>query len=376
MEGTPPFIKQKPGDRGSRYEVGGSWTVEYSQACLKASLSLMVPSHTPITLCGDGLKQFDVTGIWLLFRRLNELKLAGADIEMEGFPAGYAALLQGEGVLIPKAPHEKDIINLQEIPKLVGQKIRQACERAADILAFLGQCWVLIWGAVLHPTRFRFRAFIKQCEVTAVQALPIVGLISLLIAIVISYQGSMQLKRFGAEIYTIDLVAISVLREMAVLLTAVMIAGRSGSAFAAEIGTMKFNEETDALVTIGIDPMKLLILPRLVALTLMMPLLTFFADMMGLLGGGVLSIMTKGTSLAFFFSRLSDAIRMNDFWIGLGKAPVFGFIIAVVGCYHGMKVRNSTESVGKETTQAVVDSIFLVILSDALFSLLFTALDI
>ena len=206
--------------------------------------------------------------------------------------------------------------------------------------------------------------------------MPIVGLISFLIAVVTAYQGAAQLKRFGAEIFSINLVTISVLREMGVLLTAIMLAGRSGSAFAAEIGTMKLNEEIDALKTTGLDPMEVLVLPRILALMVMTPLLAFFADMMGLLGSGALTVATTDTSWLLYRSRLITAIRMPDFWIGLSKAPVFGLLIGITGCFHGMSVANSAESVGKETTNAVVHAIFLVMCADAIFSIVFTMIDL
>jgi phospholipid/cholesterol/gamma-HCH transport system permease protein len=369
-----PSIETTIANGNPVYVVIGSWTVDYAQDCLKASLAIPAKQQGQITIRCNDIKQFDATGIWLLFRRIEELKRAGVRVELEGFRQDYLTFLQEVAASLEEPG--KDLAQLRQLPKELWDFFRRAFKQAADVLMFVGWCWMLLFDAIIHPLQFRFRAFIKQCEVTAVRAAPIVGLISFLIAIVIAYQGSMQLKRFGADIYTVDLVTISVLREMAVLLTAIMIAGRSGSAFAAEIGAMKLNEETDALVTTGIDPMRLLVLPRIAALTIMMPLLAFFADMTGLAGGGLLTVLTTKTNWLLYISRLSDVLRMNDFWIGVGKAPAFGFIIAVVGCYHGMKVSTSAESVGKETTNAVVDSIFLVILADALFSLLFTALNL
>jgi phospholipid/cholesterol/gamma-HCH transport system permease protein len=371
---THPTIRLTVQQDQKIYLVDGLWTVDHATECLDASQKINPPKQAKIVILCRDLKQFDVTGLWIFYRRIDEIRRAGTTVELQGFRQDYIDFL--DGVLKASAPPPKDLIRLRHLPGEMWKLWKTPIRQGLDILDFLGKCWVLLFGILWRPTHFRFRAFIKQCEVAAVRAAPIVALISFLIAIVISYQGSYQLKRFGAEIYTVNLVAVSVLREMAVLLTAIVIAGRSGSAFAAEIGAMKLNEETDALTTTGIDPLQILVLPRVAALTVMMPLLAFLADVMGLLGGGLLTTATTNMNWQLFISRLSDAIRVNDFWIGIWKAPVFGFVIAVVGCYHGFRVTNSAESVGRETTAAVVHSIFLVILIDAVFSLILTALDL
>ncbi len=206
---------------------------------------------------------------------------------------------------------------------------------------------------------------------TGIQALPIIGLLAVMIAIVIAYQGVVQLRPYGGEDFTINLVAVSVLREMGVLITAIMVAGRSGSAFTAEIGVMKAREEIDALTVIGLDPMQVLVVPRLIGLVITLPLLTFFSDVMGLAGGAAISQALLHVSPAQFIDRLPQAVDTSDLFVGLFKAPVFAVVIAVIGCMHGLRVRGSAESVGKETTRAVVKAIFLVIVLDALFSIFF-----
>jgi phospholipid/cholesterol/gamma-HCH transport system permease protein len=229
---------------------------------------------------------------------------------------------------------------------------------------------------VVRPSRLRLTALTHHLEQTCVNALPIVGLISFLIGIVMAYQGADQLRRFGAEIFTIDLLAISALREIGILLTAVVVAGRSGSAFTAEIGMMRVNEEVDALRTMGLDPLEVLVLPRLLALMIALPLLTFFADIMALVGGGLMVLMLADLSVQQFLNQLLSAVTPTTFWVGMVKAPVFAFVIALVGCFEGLNVTGSAESVGRLTTKAVVESIFLVIVIDAAFSILFSMLGV
>lgn len=358
------------------YRIGGEWTSDNAAGCLSASAAILAQPKQKIVLQCGGLERIDITGAWLLNRRIDALQNQGAQVVLEKFRPEHFRFIEHVGALhhyaTPAAKPGWRLGLLSNIRRWSFAHINHMI----DALSFAGWCLSSLIATLFQPSRFRGKAFVKQCETAAVGAAPIVALISFLIAVVTAYQGSAQLKRFGAEIFSINLVAISVLREMGVLLTAIMLAGRSGSAFAAEIGTMKLNEEVDALKTTGLDPMDLLVLPRVLALTLMTPLLTFLANMMGLLGAGVLTVATTETNWALYESRLTTAIRMNDFWIGMSKAPVFGLIIGMVGCYHGMRVAGSAESVGRETTSAVVASIFLVMLADAIFSIVFTLMDI
>jgi phospholipid/cholesterol/gamma-HCH transport system permease protein len=213
-------------------------------------------------------------------------------------------------------------------------------------------------------------------ERTGLDALPIVGLLSFLIGVVLAYQGADQLRRFGAEIYTVNLLGVAVLREMGVLLTAIIIAGRSGSAFTAQIGTMQVNEEIDALRTLGLDPIEVLVVPRILGLVLTLPLLAVYADFMGLLGGCLMSLATLNIQIPTFLDQLQGAIGLWTFWVGIIKAPIFAMVIALVGCYEGFNVERSADSVGRLTTQSVVEAIFLVIVADSAFSILFSLLKI
>jgi phospholipid/cholesterol/gamma-HCH transport system permease protein len=247
---------------------------------------------------------------------------------------------------------------------------------AALMLSFFGRICTALGRTLVQPWRLRATALVRQMELTGIDALPIVGLLSFLIGIVLAFQGADQLRRFGAEIFTVNLLGVSVLRELGVLLTAIIVAGRSGSAFTAEIGAMQVNQEIDALETIGLDPVEVLVLPRLLALVVTLPLLAFFASIMALVGGGLMVVLALDIPLALFVRQLAGSVRAATLWAGMVKAPVFAFLIAMVGCYEGMRVTGSAESVGRLTTTSVVVSIFLVILVDALFSILFAQLGV
>jgi phospholipid/cholesterol/gamma-HCH transport system permease protein len=234
---------------------------------------------------------------------------------------------------------------------------------------------VVLSRAFAHVRMLRFSSIVRHIHETGVSAIPIVSLIAFLISVVVAYLGAQQLSRFGATIFVVDLVTIAVLREMGVLLTAIIVAGRSGSAFAAEIGEMQLNEEIDALRAMGMNPIELLVVPRLVGLVIALPCLAVIADAMGLAGGGLLSLLQLHIPLTQFTIRLREALSPTTFWAGLVKAPIFALLIGMVGCYRGMQVRDSARELGRLTTMAVVQSIFLVILADAAFAILFVQID-
>jgi phospholipid/cholesterol/gamma-HCH transport system permease protein len=258
----------------------------------------------------------------------------------------------------------------------IGEVTIALSRRALSMLGFGGLVASAIAGLLGRPRRLRVTATTVQMEQTGLNALPIVGLLAFLIGVVFAYQGADQLRRFGAEIYTVNLLGIAILRELGVLLTAIIIAGRSGSAFTAQIGTMQVNQEIDAMRTLGLDPVEVLVVPRLLGLGLTLPLLVFYADAMGLLGGALMCWATLGISVPAFIDQLRGAITEWTLWIGIIKAPFFAAIIALVGCYEGFNVAGSADSVGRLTTQSVVEAIFLVILADSAFSILFSVLRI
>lgn len=278
-----------------------------------------------------------------------------------------------ERIGLPEAPVAPAFVQLLEG---FGEFASNAGRTAFGLMAFIGEIFITFLKNILHPRSFRFHAIVRHIEETGIRALPIICLLAILISMVISYQAATQLQRFGASIFTVDLTVISILREMGVLTTAIMVAGRSGSAFAAEIGVMKLREEIDAMKTMGLDPVEVLVLPRLLAMLITLPILAFLADITGLVGGGMVSIFLLDIPIDQYIDRVDQVAKPTMFFVGLIKAPVFAFVITIVGAYQGMNVSGSAESVGKLTTVAVVQSIFLVILMDALFSIVFSSLGI
>ena len=246
---------------------------------------------------------------------------------------------------------------------------------ARGAVGFFGRIVMVLREAFTRPGALRVPSLVRHIYETGITAIPIVSLIAFLISVIVAYLGAQQLSRFGANIFVVDLVTISVLREMGVLLTAIIVAGRSGSAFAAEIGVMQLNEETDALRAMGMNPIEVLVVPRVLALIIALPLLTIVADAMGLAGGGLLSLLNLHIPLPQFINRLRESLAPTTFWSGLVKAPVFAMLIGMVGAYRGMQVRESARELGRLTTVAVVQSIFMVILADALFAVLFVKID-
>lgn len=247
---------------------------------------------------------------------------------------------------------------------------------ALDLIVFLGQVAVGLFLTCLHPKRLRIVSVFYHIEKMGVNALPIISLLALSLGLVLAYQGEEQLRRFGAEIYTINLVSISMLREIGVLITAILVAGRTGSSITAQIGIMKINQEVDALNTLGLNPMDILILPRIIALVLVMPLLTFAADIAGLIGGGIMVVFSLDVTPQLYIHRISESVTLGGFWIGILKAPLFGGLIGLVSCFEGMRVKGTAESIGTCTTRSVVESIFLVTIADALLSIFFSKVGI
>ncbi|MEX0923537.1 MAG: MlaE family lipid ABC transporter permease subunit [Rhodovibrionaceae bacterium] len=374
QENSASYIEEREGDRLLlRFE--GAWTTYGLALADKALRALRLESVREAALDVSGVSQIDTTGAWLIVRTRMALEAAGASVTLSGStPARDAVFAK---VRHEPAPPEAERGNLltAQVERL-GAGTLSALGDARDLLGFLGHTVIVFARVAAQPGRLRVTATIYHMQKSGFDALPIVGLISFLIGVVMAYQGADQLRRFGAEIFTVNLVGIAVLRELGILLTSIIVAGRSGSAFTAQIGTMKVNEEVDALRTIGLDPMEVLVLPRILALVLVLPLLTFYADIMGLLGGAMMAALALDISVVQFVERLREAITPTTFWVGMVKAPVFAFIIAMVGCFEGLQVTSSAESVGMRTTRSVVEAIFLVIVLDALFSIFFSYVGI
>ncbi|HUK04561.1 MAG TPA: ABC transporter permease, partial [Burkholderiales bacterium] len=296
-----------------------------------------------------------------------EVRVEGLRPEFEALLQLVAARTSAGTAPVPPAPGA--------LARL-GRRAWEGMRGAYGLIEFVGQATVALARALRAPHRLRWRAILYNVQSAGFEALPITGMLVFLLGIVIAYQGAEQLRRVGANIYIADLVGLAMVRELAPLITAIIVAGRSGSAYTAQIGTMKVTEEIDALRTIGIGPLDLLVLPKALALAVALPLLTVYTDAMGVLGGMVMARAQLDVSFATFLERLGEAVSLTSYLIGIGKAPVFALIIALVGCYQGFQVAGSAQSVGQRTTVSVVQSIFLVILTDALFSIAFSWLDL
>ena len=362
------------GDGAMAVRCSGPWTVHTLRALDHDLAAVAWPAAGAVVLDGSGITTFDTAGAWLLHRTLRAVDEAGGTARLTGLQPAFAALLAliAERKLplvvpTPGAPHGLAVIGVRTWAYLVG---------FYGYLAFVGESALALLRSLRHPARLRWRPILHNIQAAGVDALPITGLLSFLMGIVIAYQGADQLQRFGANIFVVDLVALAMLRELSPLLTAIIIAGRSGSAYTAQIGTMKVTEEIDALRTIGVGAQEMLVLPKLVALVIVLPLLTVYTDVTGLLGGMVMAQSRLGVGYDAFIDRLDEAIQLSSYWTGIAKAPVFAMIIALVGCYRGFQVGGSADSVGTQTTISVVQSIFLVIVTDAVFSIVFLWLDL
>lgn len=356
--------------------LNGAWRIENIVA-IEGALAQLSPDGTRrVVVDTRSLEALDLSGAWLLHQRLQALQGDGGRIEFAGEqPSQFAFLEEITSQHTEQAPVEPEPPKqLRDGIAWVGRTAVQQARQFKDAVGYLGRITVTGLRS-LRPRHLRVASIARHIYETGIQAIPIVSLIAFLISVIIAYLSAQQLRQFGAEIFTVDLVAIAVLREMGVLLTAIIVAGRSGSAFAAEIGVMRLNDEIDALHSMGVDPFEVLVLPRLIGLLISLPLLTIVADAMGLAGGALLSSLLLDISLTQFIPRLQDALAPTTFWAGLIKAPVFAALIALVGTYRGMQVRDSSRELGRLTTVAVVQSIFLVIFADAVFAVVFVELD-
>ncbi len=357
--------------------LGGRWTIRES-ARLDPQLRALTPQGGgAIAIDGSKIERLDSAGAWLLLRTRRALEAGGHKVSQFTVPELYQPLLEnlekGKG---PQAREKRRSTIARRLEK-IGRATVHAAQQGYRMLGYLGRVTVETVEAIASPkSNLRVAALVHQVEETGISALPIVGLLAFLIGIVLAYQGADQLKRFGAQVFTINLLGVGVLREIGGLITAIIVAGRSGSAFTAQIGTMRVNEEIDAMQTIGLNTVDVLVLPRVIGLVIALPILTFFADIMGLIGGAVMCYFQLGLTIPVFMRQLNDAVTVNTLLVGLIKAPVFAFVISLVGCYEGFQVERNAASVGLLTTRSVVESVFLVIVLDAAFSVMFSVLGI
>ncbi len=358
--------------------LSGSWTVRGIGALQHQLRSVRVSSSTEAVADGTRIEALDTAGAWVLQKLLLRLRAEGIAVSVRGLRPEFARLLDAAeqqsagntGAVVPVGSASRSTL------EGMGRSTQAALEQFIALLGFVGEGAVALAGSVAHPSRFRWRPVLYNLRSAGFDALPIVGLLSFLLGVVVAYQGAGQLRQYGANIFVTDLVGLSMLREFAPLITAIIIAGRSGSAYAAQIGTMSVTEEIDAMRTLGIAPLDVLVLPKMLALVIALPLLTAFADLLGVAGGMIMARAQLGVGYGEFLDRFVKAVSISDYLIGIGKAPVFAAIIVVIGCFQGFRTRGGADSVGRQTTRSVVQSIFLVIVADALFSIAFSALDL
>ncbi len=369
------FDEERSGDQPT-LRLRGAWCID-NLSEMESALARLEEGRGHSRIDFSGIETLDLSGAWLLRNWVERSKSSGASMTVVGErPAHFAfldELLQQQAGKAEGAKAEET--SLRDAVIWVGRNAVQRAKHTRDAVGFFGRIATTMVRAMRSVHHLRLPSIARHIYETGIQAIPIVALIAFLISVIVAYLGAQQLRTFGAEIFTVDLVAIAVLREMGVLLTSIIVAGRSGSAFAAEIGVMRLNDEIDALQSMGVDFYEVLVVPRLIGLLIALPLLTIVADAMGLVGGALLSSLLLDISLSQFIPRVQDALAPTTFWAGLVKAPVFAMLIALVGTYRGMQVRDSSRELGRLTTVAVVQSIFLVIFADAIFAVVFVELD-
>jgi phospholipid/cholesterol/gamma-HCH transport system permease protein len=358
----------------------GEWTINYVADVipkLKSALSVIAQA-TEITLDITAVDVFDSAGAILLLKYSDKFKdkgyevnIAGASDEQQRMLAMYRQQLHPSSEEGLKKP-----VSITDKLEHIGNKTIDYILGTGHFFAFLGETFSALIYYIVHPSSIRFRAIVRNIEDAGVRALPIVALTSFLIGVVIAYQSAVQLEKFGASIFIVDMIGISVTRELSPLITAIVVAGRSGSSYTAQLGVMKITEEIDAMKTMSFDPYRFLVLPRIIALMIAMPLMIFFADLVGIFGGMFISKIQLNMSYSEFASRLQSVLETKHVWVGIIKGPFFAGLIAAVGCYRGFQVSYNTESIGRYTTISVVNAIFLVIACDAVFSVVLTELGI
>ncbi|MDT1063231.1 MlaE family lipid ABC transporter permease subunit [Paracoccus sp. CPCC 101403] len=344
---------------GDSLRLGGSFTV-----WTLPQLAAPVPALRRIDL--SGLTRLDTAGANYL------AGCAAQGIAIEGLSETQAKLVDTVAAARPVPDAERNAPRgWHALLEGIGRGVVGALIFLREIAEYLGRFLAALGRAILHPTDFRLTSLVHHCQETGLRAVPIVALMSFLIGVVLAFQGAAQLSQFGAEIFVVELISISILRELGILLTAIIVAGRTASALTASIGSMKMREEIDAMRTLGMDPDMILILPRVLALIITLPILGLIANIAGLIGGAIMCWIELGISPSMFRYRLISETGVEHVIVGLSKAPVFALVIGVIGCHAGMKVGKDAESLGAQTSKAVVNAIFAVIVMDALFSIFF-----
>ena len=369
------YLESRRTAQGVELHLTGPWRVMHLDALTRELADVQLAGVTHVLIDTSSLETLDLSASLKLRDFMQRVAAAGVQVGFAGPPPDQLRLIDTalSESAAPDHPAVPGPHYIEEPVEALGRRVVGGWDDLVSGLAFVGRIAVTAFGALRAPRRLRPISVARHVYETGITAIPIVTLIAFLISVIIAYMSAQQLARFGAEVFVVDLVTIGVLRELGVLLTAIIVAGRSGSAFAAEIGSMYLNEEVDALQAIGVDPFEVLVLPRILALTIALPLLTVIADAVGLTGGALLCKYLLDIPLPQYLTRMNEAIASTTFWAGLVKAPVFGMLIGLAGTYRGMQVRGSSRELGRLTTVAVVQAIFVVLLADALFAVLFMA---
>jgi len=376
VTGKPTLDKAVSGER-LEFAATGSWTVEHAHALepLIQAASDQRQKVNRVSIDMGRVDRLDTFGAWLVERLVRAWRSAGLEASVTGLAERYRGLLQEVQNVNREAPtarrSERGIGRLLEN---IGRAVGNTAGDLTRIVQMLGETTVSLLRVLARPASFRFTSVVHHMDRVGLQAVPIILLITFLLGCIIAQQGIFHFRRFGAELYVVDMIGILVLREVGVIMVSIMVAGRSGSAYTAELGSMKMREEIDALRTMGFGPVDVLVLPRVLALVVALPILTFLGSMAALYGGGLVCWLYGGISPEIFVSRLKDAISLDHFAIGMIKAPFMALMIGLVACTEGLQVKGSAESLGLHTTASVVKSVFLVIVMDGFFAMFFAAI--
>ncbi|WP_170773354.1 ABC transporter permease [Ruegeria lacuscaerulensis] len=373
---TRPSLNSETSADGVYLRVSGDLLTQ-TLSSVEQSFAAYKPDDSNLIIDLSGIQALDTSGAWVVADLAHRAKLAGAEVRFQGALPAYSDLIETVTRNIPEDPETEDTSrSFADWIESLGKRTAGGWKDTLSMLEFLGMTLHRLMRTLMMPRRLRGAALVSQMEETGFRAIPIVALMGFLIGVVLAFQGATQLKQFGAEIFVVELISISVLRELGILLTAIIVAGRSGSAFTASIGSMKVQEEIDAMRTLGLDPIEVLVIPRVMALLVMLPILGFIANMAALIGGGLMSWIDLGVSPGMFATRLKENTGIWQFAIGMIKAPFFALVIGVIACWQALQVKGSAQSVGQRTTASVVQSIFMVIALDALFSIFFSVMGV
>jgi len=359
-----------------RLAAAGAWTSTNAQP-LEREIDAAAQRHAAVKQVAIDMGQverLDTFGAWLLERLVRAFEGRGAATEIVGLKQDYRALIDELHQVKLAPPPQRHGIGVTQALAAVGRTMVNVGDTFVGILNMLGAICVAFGRVIAHPRRFRFTSLVHQLDNVGWKGVPIILLITFLVGAIISQQGIFHFRKFGADIYVVDMIGILVLRELGVLIVCIMVAGRSGSAYTAELGAMKMREEVDALRTMGFDPVEVLVLPRILALIIGVPILTFLGSLAALYGGGLVAWLYGGIDPDIFLQRLKEAIDVKTFEVGMIKAPFMALVVGVVACVEGMKVKGSSESLGLQTTASVVESIFLVIVLDGFFAIFFASI--